>query len=272
MTLITNPLQFIKVTVKNVQLYLSTELTYRNQIVAWVLADTFQPFILGVLWVNVVRNGSTNLSLEQMVTYFFLAAIVSKFTKDNSDKYISNRIMHGEFAKYLVRPFNYLSEVLGITIAAKLLRLIIILPILIVAYILLKDLIIINYSYVNILLFFSAVIIAFIISFLLGNTFALITFFIKQILGIRAFYENTVTFLSGEVIPLMIMPIWALAFVKVLPFRYTFSFPIEILTGQLNSIEITHGFYFGLFWLIALSILYKLLYRLSIKKYEAEGI
>ncbi|MBI2357112.1 ABC-2 family transporter protein [Candidatus Dojkabacteria bacterium] len=272
MMLVQNPKQFIKVTFTTFRLFLSTELTYRNQILAWILADIFQPFILAVLWANVARNGSNALSVEQMVTYFFLIAIVSKFTKDFSDQYISNKIMYGEFSKYLVKPFNYLSEALGISMASKFLRLIILIPFLVVTYIFFKDMIIINTSSLNLFYALSAVVIGFIINFLLGNTFALIAFFIKQILGIRSFYENTVTFLSGEVIPIMVMPIWAVILVKVLPFRYTLSFPVEILTNQLFQFEIIQGFYIALFWIISLTIFYKLLYRLALKKYEAEGI
>jgi ABC-2 type transport system permease protein len=272
MTVISNPKQFIRVTFRNIQLFLSTELTYRNQIIAWVVADTFQPFVLAILWINVVRNGSNNLSVEQMVTYFFLVAIVSKFTKDFSDQYVSNRIIHGEFAKYLVRPFNYLAETLGISIASKMLRLVIIIPFLLVVFFFFSDMIVINLSALNLVLFTLAMLLGFVLSFLLGNIFALIAFFIKEILGIRAFYENTVTFLSGEVIPLMVMPLWAVTFVKVLPFRYTLSFPIEIVTGQLQKFEIVNGFFLAFFWLIITAISYKLLYRTALKKYEAEGI
>lgn len=270
--LVQNPKQFFKVTLATARLFLSTELTYRNQIVAWVLADIFQPFILAVLWSSVAKNGSSGLSVEQTVTYFFMIAIVSKFTKDYSDQFISNKIMFGEFSKYLVKPFNYLSESLGISLASKFLRLIIILPFLLTTYIFFSDSIVISTSAESIILFFLAIIVGFIINFLLGNTFALIAFFIKQILGLRSFYENVVTFLSGEVIPLVVMPFWALFFVQALPFRYTLSFPVEILTGRLFPFEVRNGFIIALVWIVILVILYKLLYRLAIKRYEAEGI
>lgn len=253
-------------------MFLSTELTYRNQIVAWVLADIFQPVILAVLWSSVARNGAASMTVEQTITYFFLIAIVSKFTKDYSDQFISNKIMFGEFSKYLVKPFNYLSESLGISIASKFLRLIIIIPFLFVSYFFIFDSIIIDSSPDTVLLALLAVLLGFIINFLLGNTFALVAFFIKQILGLRSFYENVVTFLSGEVIPLIAMPLWALFFVQLLPFRYTLSFPIEILTGQLFPFEIRNGFIIAAIWIVVLVIFYKVLYRLAIKKYEAEGI
>ncbi len=271
MKLLQNPKQFIRVTYETIKVFLSVELTHRNQIIAWLIADSFQPFILAVLWTSVARNNGA-FTVEQMVTYFFMIVIVSKFTKDYSDQFVTNKIMYGEFSKYLVKPFNYLSEALGISIASKILRLVILVPFLAVIYIFFKDMIVLDLSAFNVLLFILSICFAFILNFLLGNTFALVAFFVKQILGIRSFYENVVTFLSGEVIPLIAMPIWAISFVIVLPFRYTLSFPVEIITGQLHSFEISRGFYLAIAWIIILTVTYKILYRLAIKKYESEGI
>ncbi|KKR05704.1 MAG: hypothetical protein UT34_C0002G0211 [candidate division WS6 bacterium GW2011_GWF2_39_15] len=270
--LVTNPKKFAKIAYKTSQLFLSMELTHRAQIAAWVIADLFQPFVLAVLWSTVARNGGGGFTGDQMVTYFFMVAVVSKLTKDYSDQYMTNKIMYGEFSKYLVKPFHYLSEVFGISMGFRFLRLIILLPFLLITYLYFKDQIMISLSLLHIGLFFLAAILGFLINFMLGNTFALVAFFIKQILGIRSLYENVITFLSGEVIPILAMPLWAVFIVKGLPFRYTLSFPIEIITKQLMDFEIYKGFLIGVLWLVLLVILYKVLYRFAIKKYEAEGI
>jgi len=59
---------------------------------------------------------------------------------------------------------------------------------------------------------------------------------------------------------------------QLLPFRYTLSFPVEILTGRLGSYDLRFGFLIAGIWLIVLWFVYKLAFKFSIRKYEAEGI
>jgi ABC-2 type transport system permease protein len=88
----------------------------------------------------------------------------------------------------------------------------------------------------------------------------------------RIFYFNIAALLSGEFIPLVILPFLAEYILKILPFRYTLSFPIEILIGRLTNYDIYTGFAIGMIWLVALYFIYKILYSISIRKYAAEGI
>ncbi|MCK9368674.1 ABC-2 family transporter protein [Candidatus Dojkabacteria bacterium] len=253
-------------------MYLSSELAYRWQVFVWVVSDAIQPLLLGIVWVAVARAGGGVMNVAQTISYFFMVAIISKFTKDFSMIYISNSVISGEFSKYLVKPFNYLSETLGISIAVRILRIAFLAPILVIAYFFLKGNLVYDFSIVNTLLFVSSVIIGFSLNYLLGNTFALSAFFISQVLGLRAFYENVITFLSGEGIPLSAFPLWALVIVKYLPFRYTISFPIEILMGTLNRNQMIEGFVISLIWLLALMVVYRVLFKSAIKKYESVGI
>jgi len=68
------------------------------------------------------------------------------------------------------------------------------------------------------------------------------------------------------------LPIIALYTVQVLPLRYTLSFPIEILLGRMTNYDIGIGFVIATIWLIALYLIYSVFFKISIKKYAAEGI
>jgi len=253
-------------------MYLSTEFTYRWQIFTWVVADLLSPIVLIVLWSSVAGRGSSDVSIAQVVTYFFFVILVSKVTRDWSIYYVTGIIVNGEFSKYLLKPFNYLSEMLGVSIASKLMRLIIAVPMIVIGYFILKKYLIVDLSLENVFLFVFTLFIGFVMNFLLGNIFALLAFFLKQILGLRAFYENITAFLSGEVIPLFFIPVWAIFWIELLPFRYVLSFPIEIIMGSLNYAEIMNGAIISLIWVTLLFVIYRYLYRSAIKKYEAEGI
>lgn len=268
--LVSNPKQFLNVVYQEAKMFVSSEIAFRWQIFVWVLSDTLQPVILGVLWASVAKQGGL-LTVSQVITYFFLVTLVSKFTKDWSITYISNTVISGDFSKYLVKPFNYLAETLGISIGSRILRIIMLIPLLVIAYFVFKGNFEILLGFERIMLFLFALIMAFFINFLLGNTFALISFFVNQIIGLRTFYEHAVIFLSGEGIPLVAYPSWAKIFLELMPFRYTLSFPIEIIMGTVSNSQMYYGFTIASIWIVLLIIVYKVLFRFAIKKYEAFG-
>lgn len=263
---------FISIAFSEIKMYLSSEFQYRGQIFIWVIADIIQPILLGFVWIAVARSGGGTLSVEQVISYFFLVAIISKLTRDWSVAYISNQIISGEFSKYLLKPFNYLSETLGISIATRVLRMSFLIPLLVISSIFLKQYFVYDFSLINTALFTLSVLLGFVINYLLGNTFALLAFFVNQILGLRSFYENIATFLSGEGIPLSAFPVWAFAIAIFLPFRYTISFPVEIALGILNQEQMIQGFGVACLWILFLIVLYKLLFKLAVKRYESVGI
>jgi ABC-type uncharacterized transport system permease subunit len=50
------------------------------------------------------------------------------------------------------------------------------------------------------------------------------------------------------------------------------SFTVELILGRVNDYEKKLGFIFALIWMLILFILYKIISKKAIKKYEAEGI
>jgi ABC-2 type transport system permease protein len=238
----------------------------------WVISDTLQPIILAALWVAVANTGTRDFTVDSIVSYYFMVAIVSRFTQDYSVQFVSNSIIEGDFSKYLIRPFNYLAEMFGISLAIRTLRLILLIPLLVIGYFFLRDYLDYDLSIQTLFLFFLSIIIGYIISFFLGNIFALLAFFVKQIVGLRALYVNVISILSGEYIPYAVLPVGLFFLLEILPFRYVLSFPIEIISGTLYMDQIRKGFLISMVWVVILYIVYKLVFKYSIKKYESEGI
>ncbi|MCA9375328.1 ABC-2 family transporter protein [Candidatus Dojkabacteria bacterium] len=263
---------FFKVATVEYKLSLASEFVYRWQVLMWVVSDAIQPVIFGTLWVSVSKSGFSEVPTNYIISYYFLVVIVSRLTQDWSIQFVSNSIIDGDFAKYLVRPFNYLAEMFGISLAIRTLRIILMIPLILVAFIYLGNRISYDLNTLNVCLFIGSAILGFVINFFLGNIFALVAFFIKQVVGLRALYVNLVSILSGEYIPLKFLSHGMLFIFQLLPFRYVLSFPIEILSGDLNLSSIRDGYLIGALWLAVLFFVYKAMFRYSIKKYESEGI
>lgn len=265
--------KFKKILNRIVVMYLSKEFSYRGQIFVWVIADFIKIVGLCFVWIA-ASKATTDISQSYVISYYLLLLLVSKLTTDFTPEYGLRNIVSGVFSNYLLKPFSYLTEYIGINLASNALRFIIFLPAFLLGLILASkfDFLIFGCNPYHIFLALVAVVLGFLINFLLGNILTLISFKIKETDGIRIFYYNIAAFLSGEYVPLIFLPFLLQFGLQLLPFRYTLSFPVEILTGRLGAYDLRLGFLVAVIWLILLWFIYKLTFKLSIKKYEAEGI
>jgi ABC-2 type transport system permease protein len=77
--------------------------------------------------------------------------------------------------------------------------------------------------------------------------------------------------LSGSVVPLALMPSWSQGFVDHQPFRYTVSFPVEIVAGQLSGPELVAGFGVQLGYVVVFAVIARLVWAAGIRSYSAVG-
>lgn len=254
-------------------MYFSKELVYREQLLVWIIADIIK--IVGLCFVWVASSSlNDNVSQAYVVSYYLLIMLVSKFTTDYTMEFGVRDIIQGRFSNLLIKPYNYLIEYLGTNIGGNILRVIIFVPgfVLGVYFANKYGLWIVDFNPYNIFLAMIAICIGFFLNFLLGSTIALIAIYIKEMDAIRTFYYNIASLLSGEFIPIVFLPMWGAFVLHILPFRYTLSFPVEIILGNLNHYELTTGFVTSVIWIGVMFLIYKLVYSISKKKYEAEGI
>src|SRR5207248_8153711 len=94
----------------------------------------------------------------------------------------------------------------------------------------------------------------------LGATLFII---IEVSMGMLAFWTTTTRTLfevydlflylaSGELVPLALFPSWLHTVLTGLPFRYTFSFPIEVFLGKLGAAGVAASFLWQAGWLLVL--------------------
>jgi len=77
--------------------------------------------------------------------------------------------------------------------------------------------------------------------------------------------------LSGSVVPLALMPDWSRTFVDYQPFRYTVSFPVEIVAGQLTGHELLVGLGIQLGYVVVFAAIARLVWSAGIRAYSAVG-
>jgi ABC-2 type transport system permease protein len=77
--------------------------------------------------------------------------------------------------------------------------------------------------------------------------------------------------LNGQFVPLALFPRHFSGFLDAQPFRYTLSFPLEVLTGRLSTTELVRGLAWQAFYCVALWACYRLVWRYGLRSYSATG-
>jgi len=255
------------------KMFFAQEFMHKEQLLVWIIADIIKITGLCFVWAASARM-TGSMDQGYVITYYVLMILVGKLMQDITPENGVRQILSGKFSNSLLKPMSYLTEYLGSNIGSNLFRLVVSVPAFGLGMYITNRLgfWIVDFNPYLILLALFAVALGFMINFLLGNIFLLLAFYNKNMEGMRTFYYNIAGFLSGAYVPFMALPLIALFTVQILPFRYTLSFPIEILLGRMTNYDLGVGFVIGTIWLIALYVIYLVLFKISIKKYAAEGI
>ena len=91
---------------------------------------------------------------------------------------------------------------------------------------------------------------------------------------VSALYETYFVFellLSGRLVPLTLMPVWAQRLADFLPFKWTFGFPIEALVGNLPASQLFFGLGMQVFWTTVGAVLVAVVWKRGVRRYSAVG-
>src|SRR5207245_2785832 len=85
-------------------------------------------------------------------------------------------------------------------------------------------------------------------------------------------YDLLLILASGELVPLALFPPWLFTLLGGLPFRYMFSFPVEIFLAKLTTPQMATGFAWQIGWLLLLVGVARWLWRRGLRRYSAAGM
>jgi len=99
----------------------------------------------------------------------------------------------------------------------------------------------------------------------------MITFWTTRVSAIYGTYFTAELLLSGRLVPLALLPAWAAGLADLLPFKYTFGYPIEVLAGSLSTAELFTGLAFQAAWIAIGTALVAAVWRVGVRRYGAVG-
>ncbi len=247
--------------------------TYRLNFVMWRVRVVLQILTIYFLWLAVLPKDVVIGAYDQplILTYILGTSLITSFVMSSRSYEVGDEINEGNLSNFLIRPINYFLYQFARDMGDKAMNLVFcITELTIIFFILHPPLFIQNeptYLLLSLLSALVALVMYFFINFLLG----LIGFWSPEVWAPRFIFFILVTFFSGGLFPLDILPEHIFAIFKFLPFTYLLFFPLKIYLGQLSQVEILEGILISLIWTILLYFVMKFVWNRGLKIYTAYG-
>lgn len=249
---------------------LAVQFQYRAGMVIWMLEVLLEPVVYMIVWQSAVGGGSLGgYAAADFAAYYVVLLVVSHFTAMWHMWLYEFRIREGQFNADLLRPVHPIHQDITSNIAYKLFMLVVVIPALIFFVLLFQPRL--EPPLWAAALFPLAVLLAGVLNFLMGWVVAMAAFWTVRIMAINQFYFLTSLFLSGFIAPLAVLPEALQALANALPFKWTLSFPVELLLGRLSPAETLAGFGAQVAWIAAFVALLLMVWRQAVRRYGAVG-
>lgn len=246
-------------------------LAFRGQVVLWLLTSFF-PLIMLAAWLSVAREVGEVGGFDSagFVSYYVTAAVVNHFTVVWASWDWDRDIRTGELSVKLLKPLDPFHTHLAGHLGQKALVAALLLPALVVLAVALPAL---RYPIAPSawLVVAAAVVAGFVLNLVMASAFAMLAFWSTQVRNLYQIWWGIGFFLSGWIAPLALFGESFRAVARVLPFRSSLGFPVELALGRLGTAAVVQGFGVTLAWTAAFGAAYRLLWRRGLRRYEAVG-
>jgi ABC-2 type transport system permease protein len=211
------------------------------------------------------------LTANDFITYYLILLVIDQLTSEITIHILAYKIQDGTLSGDLIRPIHpILTGALINNIAFKALSLMAFVPIWIVLVLVFRP----DFSAVtpvSILLAIPAILIGFWLKFLLGAIVTSLAFWTTRVYSVSQFVYMVVMLLSGQFVPLQLMPPAIQTVAHYLPFQMFLYVPVEIILNRLPPDVILRDYAFSLVWLVIFQLLFLAVWRGGVKRFSAVG-
>ncbi len=251
---------------------LASMFQYRASLLIWMIGQVLEPLVYLIVW-SIVSNSSGgsvgDYTTKEFAAYFIVLMLVNQFTYTWIMYEFEYRVREGILSFALLKPVHPIHSDIADNVSSKLLTL----PVMILIAAGLTALFHASISPPPwaIALFIPALLLAFLVRFLLEWTLALAAFWTTRVGAINQTYFVLMLFLSGQIAPLTLLPSSIQVVAEILPFRWMIGFPVELLLGRLTLAEALIGLGAQAAWLLVSFVLLRIMWRTGVRNYSAVG-
>jgi ABC-2 type transport system permease protein len=246
---------------------------YRANLLMYLLFWLISPIVFLAVWASIATANGTvgGLNTNDFVVYYLMMLFVSIVTADITIHVFTHKIQDGSLSSELLLPVHpVLMRALIVNLGFKALQLIVFIP----AWMLLIAVFQPQFGVTGQSAALGAIacVLGFGVNFLLGAIIACIAFWTTRVYTLDALIRFAIgRMLSGEFVPLQLLPMVLQTVALVAPFQYGLYFPVQVILNKLPQNQVWFGFAMQLLWIAVLAGVFALQWRSAIKKYSAVG-
>jgi len=247
---------------------------YRSHAMVSIFVGPIYYLVQIFIWkaVFATRGSINGLTLEQMMTYFGMAALINYLIMDFADWNLQMLIHTGKFLTYMLRPMSHvyfaLSQKVGHRILGLTLEFIPVYLVFLLAFGITLIPVKPAFAVISILL-------GFLMMFLVNYCVGITAFWLTKTSGIRRMFLLLRDICSGVFLPLIFFPTALQKILFVLPFQYIAYVPIRVCIGsyELGGIHMSIPEIVGVQALAVagMALITLALYRLGTKRFTGVG-
>lgn len=245
---------------------------YRANSLMYLAYWVVSPVVYLAVWTTIANtNGSVNgLTAGDFAAYYLTLLPVDIVTSAITIHLLGWKIQDGTISNELLQPVHpVLTNTLMNTVAFKALQLIVFVPMWLVLVALFQPAF--TFSPASIALAIPAMVLGFLLNFLMDSLITLIAFWTTRVWAIHQFNFAVAQLLNGAFVPLQLMPAWVQGVAQALPYQLWMFFPIQLLLNRLSPEQIALNYGLQLVWLAVLYVVFVRVWRAAVKRFSAVG-
>lgn len=260
-----------------------TELSYKAQIVMWIVISFIEVFFILFLYQAIYRNSPEGMgavingfTFDDMVLYMITSFVFSFVMGTGDTSYnIYTDIREGTIANTLTKPVSYrlrhLSTFLGMVALDVV---IVMLPLMTLTYGTFFALGMIKMKaidfIVNLVFFFIFTILGCFMNDAISYFVGMLVFFTDHLFGLNMARTALQGFMAGKMVPLAYMGVVGVIF-SYTPFAFLGSVPVLTLMGKVAVLDIIVYIFVAIAWILVIELVNHLIFSYAMRKLTVQG-
>jgi len=249
-----------------------TMLAYRAATFIECLGILLRVYLMQFFWTAVYGGGGAveGITLPMMITYATLSNVQGLVTSSWVQWEVQRKVRDGNIVIDLIRPYGFLRSLAASNLGGALLwggPLAVLTLVVSLLFVDLQP----PASLTAGLAYLASLSLAMVVNFCLLTMVGLVAFWTLELVGFNMIFEFVSLFLSGGLIPLWFLPLWAWRIAEWLPFQSLAHLPLSIYIGKIEGAAMWMALLKQAAWIVVLVVVVRLLWRAAERKLIVQG-